>query len=211
MKLTKYGHACIVLEEGSKRLVIDPGVFTDDFGGTANIVAVVITHIHQDHCSEDAISAIISANPDVVIFTTKDVADRFRQPNIIAVKNGQTETVGPFSLAFSGDMHAKLPANAPALYNTAVMVNEQFFYPGDSYTEPNVPITTLAVPANAPWMRAEESMDYITRVRPKRCIPTHNGLLSEAGHSIYNGALQGAAEQAGALFTYLKPGESIDL
>jgi L-ascorbate metabolism protein UlaG (beta-lactamase superfamily) len=32
MKLTKYTHACIVLEEQGEKLVIDPGGFTPEFG-----------------------------------------------------------------------------------------------------------------------------------------------------------------------------------
>ena len=29
MELTKHGHACVVLSDGDRRLVIDPGAFTD--------------------------------------------------------------------------------------------------------------------------------------------------------------------------------------
>ena len=29
MELTKHGHACVVLSDGDRRLVIDPGAFTE--------------------------------------------------------------------------------------------------------------------------------------------------------------------------------------
>jgi L-ascorbate metabolism protein UlaG (beta-lactamase superfamily) len=211
MKLTKYTHACIVLEENGTRLVIDPGVFTPDFGPADNIAAVVVTHAHADHCSPEHLQAIFAANPEAILFTTQDVAAQFSQLHSVAVHDGQEAAVGPFKLAFSGELHARLPQNTPVMDNTAVCVNDSFFYPGDSYTPPKQPVDVLAVPANAPWMRAEESMEYITQCRPERCIPTHNGLLSEAGHAVYNGILQQAAKTAGVTFLALKPGDSIEL
>jgi L-ascorbate metabolism protein UlaG (beta-lactamase superfamily) len=209
MKLTKYEHACMVIEEAGKRLVIDPGGFTTSFGSLESIAAVVVTHAHADHFSTEHLQAIFSANPHAPLFTTKDVAEQFQQPNVIVVSDGQTETIGPFTLIFSGELHARISQNTPKLYNTAVRVNDVFFYPGDSYTIPKLPVDVLAVPANAPWMRVEESMEFITQTKPKRCFPTHNGLLSEAGNAVYNGALQYAADAADVQFIFLKPGDSL--
>jgi hypothetical protein len=99
----------------------------------------------------------------------------------------------------------------PQLHNTAVSVNDVFFYAGDSYTTPPVTTAMLAVPLNAPWMRVNESMDYITQVKPKQCFGTHDALLSDIGHAIYGGALQQAATAAEVEYLNLKPGDSVDI
>ena len=209
MKLTKYGHACVVLEEQGKKLVIDPGVFTDDFGGLDGIVAVVVTHVHPDHFNPQHLDAIFAANPDAKLFSVQEVAEQYAKA--AAVHSGQQEASGPFALRFSGEMHELIHDSLPRPHNTAVTVNDAFFYPGDSYTLPDAPVRVLAVPANAPWMKIADSIDYIAHVKPERCLPTHNGLLSEAGHTIYNGGLKRGADAAGAEFVFLRPGESLDI
>jgi len=211
MKLTKYVHACMVLEENGKRLVIDPGGFTPDFGGTDNIAAIVVTHVHQDHYNADHLDAIFAANPEATLYTTQEVIDQYRKGNSVIAQDGQTATVGPFTLAFTGDLHALVHQSIPRIHNIAVSVNDVFFYPGDSYTIPAATPTILAVPLDAPWMRISESMDYVTRVKPQQAFGTHDALLSDAGHSVYGGALQQAAQGAGVKYTALKPNDSIEL
>ena len=210
MKLTKYAHACIVLEEQGQKLIIDPGSFTPDIGDTSNVVAVVVTHVHQDHLNKDHLKAIVAANPKVQIFTTTEVKDELGLPNVTIASDGQTQTVGPFTLAFSGEMHANIHSSMAPPHNTAVMVNDLFFYPGDSFTKPNKTVDLLAIPANAPWANIADSMDYLAVVKPKRAIPTHDALLSDIGHKIYNSVLGTTAEANGIEFTPLAPGESIE-
>lgn len=211
MKLTKYGHACVVLEEQGKKLIIDPGGFSPEFGDASDVVAVVVTHAHHDHFNSDNLQKILTINPEVKIFAPADAAEQFQSPNMKAIKGGDTTEVGPFKLEFVGDEHALIHKTLPRPLNSGVLVNEIFFYPGDSYVLPGKPVRVLAAPGNAPWMKVGESMDYITEVKPALCFPTHNGLLSEAGHQVYNAALQKACAAAGAEFRYLAPGESIDI
>lgn len=215
MKLTKYGHACLALEEAGQRLIIDPGAFSPDFDDTHAVVGVVVTHAHGDHYSPEYLDAIFTANPEATLYTTQEVADEYARhrtsAHIVVVHNGQTETAGPFTLAFSGDLHALNHQSLPPLHNTAVYVNDVFFYPGDSYTTPLTTPQVLAVPTNAPWMRASESMDYITQVKPARCFGTHDALLSDAGLNIYESHLQAAAKAAGTHYEVVRPGDTIEL
>lgn len=211
MKLTKYEHACVVLEQDGTKLVIDPGSFTPDFGSTEGIAAVVITHVHADHFSPSNIERIIQDNPEVQIFTTAGVAEKLTSATTTVVHNGSEVVVEPFSLRFLGGMHHLIHVSLPRPHNIGVMVNEMFFYPGDSFTVPDVPIEVLAVPGNAPWASVGESMDYIARVKPDTCFPTHNALLSDNGHLVYNASLEHSAKANGVTFQFLQAGESLEL
>lgn len=211
MKITKYGHACIVLEEQGKRLVIDPGVFTESFGDASNVVAVVVTHVHPDHFDPAHLKTIFTLNPDATLFSTPDVASAAIDGNIVTAEDGLEIDAGPFHLKFAGKMHAVIHQDMPQPFNIGVFINDAFFYPGDSFTTIDEPVKILAVPANAPWANVSESMDYIRVIKPEQCIPTHNGLLSGFGHQIYNGALEKATKDIGSIFTYLQPGESLDI
>lgn len=211
MKLTKYAHACIVLEEQGRKLIIDPGGFTEDIGDVKSAMAVVVTHMHGDHFNPDHLDAIVAANPDVQLFSTSEVAAKYNKIAVKVVKAGDTATVGPFSLRFGGSMHADIHSTMPTPENTTLLVNDSFYYTGDSYVEPDKPVTVLAVTANAPWMKVGDSIDFIAKVKPKQCIPTHDGLLSEVGHMVYYGGLQAACENNGVTFVPLAPGESIEI
>jgi L-ascorbate metabolism protein UlaG (beta-lactamase superfamily) len=211
MKLTKYEHACLVLEDQGKKLIIDPGSFTATFGDLTNVVAVVVTHVHADHYSTEHLEMIISQNPDVQIFTTTEVANKFPRPVTTIVSHNTRAEAGPFGLLFLGDMHKEIHESLSRPHNIGVMVNDTFFYPGDAFTVPEIPVATLAVPANAPWASVRESMDYIAAVKPSLCLPTHDGLLSENGHMVYNASLNHACKLNDVKFQYLQPGDSIEI
>ena len=49
MKIYKIGHSCFVLEEGSTKVMTDPGSTTAEQVKIKDLDAVLITHIHGDH------------------------------------------------------------------------------------------------------------------------------------------------------------------
>lgn len=211
MKITKYGHACVVVEEQGKKLVIDPGNFTLDFGDVGDIVAVVITHQHPDHFYPQHLETIVAANPDVQIFVPGDVAAQFTDLHARLARGGEQAAAAPFTLRFLGEDHATIHPDIPTINNIGVMVNDKLFYPGDSFTKPDRVPELLALPINAPWLKSSETIDYLAAVKPRQCFPTHNGLLSDAGHGIYNGLASRFCEQLGIGFSNLKSGESIEI
>jgi len=104
-------------------------------------------------------------------------------------------------------VHPDFPRNQ----NIGVMVNNTFYYPGDSFTEPGQPVAMLAVPVSAPWLKTAETIDFVRAVKPKHCFPTHNALLSQAGHNTVNTWTARICEPLGTTFTYLQPGESTEV
>lgn len=211
MKITKHGHACLELERGSKRILIDPGFYTEDMGSIKDVLAVVITHKHDDHCFEKQLEAITKANPEAKIFGTLEVKQRLVDYDVTEVYHGDWYEVAPFTLEFFGDMHQEIHRSIPLIQNVGVMVNSQLYYPGDSYTKPDVPVEVLACPTSAPWLKIGDVMDFVAEVKPKQSFATHNALLSDLGHELNNSRVKLVTEENGGKFTYLKVGESLEI
>lgn len=211
MKLTKYGHACIALEEQGKKLIVDPGGFTDSFGDTSNVAAVVVTHVHGDHLGVKHLETIVAANPDVKIFTTPEVVTEWGDSHAQAVQAGEEQTAGPFSLKFYGELHQVIHTDWPQNQNIGVMVNGLLYYPGDSFAKPDDGVKVLAVPAGAPWLKTGESIDFMKDVHPELFFRTHDGLWSEKGLATTDKWFTMASEKFGPKYQALNPGDSIEI
>lgn len=208
MQITKREHACLILEESGKRIVLDPGAYTAPLEGVTDVLAIVITHIHDDHCFESQIDRILAQNPEVMIFGTSEVCNRLGGYKTTTVYHGDFYEVGPFTLEFFGDMHAEIHRSIPLIQNCGVMINGKLYYPGDSFTRPDRPVELLACPASAPWLKISEVIDFVEEISPRRSFATHNALLSDIGHDLSNGRIKLATEAGGGTFEYLKPGDS---
>ena len=139
MKVTKYEHATLLLSIGDDTLVIDPGMFLSavDFG---NVAAIVITHEHGDHWTPDQLGRILEKNPDAVVYGPAGVATAANGFEVSVVKAGDTIEAGPFTLKFFGEKHAVIHESIPVPDNVGVMVNDELYYGGDSYTVPDVEV-----------------------------------------------------------------------
>ena len=208
MQITKLEHACLVLEQGNKRVIVDPGSYTRSVAEYENVEAVVITHMHDDHCSEAQLDAILAKNPNAAIYGTDEVCKRLENYQTIAVHHGDFYTHPEFTLEFFGDMHAEIHRSIPLIQNCGVMVNDLLYYPGDSYTQPDRKVEFLACPTSAPWLKIGDVMDFIDAVKPSRCMPTHNVHLSAIGHELNNGRVKMVTEAGGGTFEYLLPGQT---
>lgn len=212
MRLTKFEHAALMLEDSGKRLFIDPGSFTTPITDAANAVAIVITHEHADHWTPEQLKRILDANPDIPIFAPEGVAAAASDFTVTVVHGGETVTVEPFTLQFFGEKHAVIHSSMPVVDNVGVLVNGTLYYPGDSFTIPEgVDVDVLATPAGAPWLKISETMDFVLAVKPKRSFPTHEMVLARAGKDMANGRIGWATEQGGGEFFPLEPGDSLDI
>lgn len=212
MKITKYEHSCLVLEQDNKRLIIDPGVVTKTLKDYSNTVAILVTHVHADHFDLSNIRKILAQNPNAPLYTVPAVAGELPVDiKPIIVSGGQKLEVGPFNLEFAGGEHAIIHKDTPTTDNVGVTVNNKFYYSGDSLSIPHAPIEILAVPITAPWLKISDAMDFIATIKPKQIFAVHDALLSEFGMEVNNRWLQIASDKVGAKYIVLKPGESLSV
>ncbi len=212
MKITKYEHACLVVEEQGKRLIIDPSRMTRTMGDIDDVVAVVFTHVHFDHFAVEQVADIVAHNPNAQFFGTDEVAAATPNAVVTAVHAGNVITAGPFSLEFFGEKHALVSGSKPDNQNVGVLVNGTLYYPGDSFETPGGKRPkVLALPVSGPWLKIGESIDFLRAVRPTRyCVPTHDALYSEAGQKVAEAWLPDVCAELGVELKVLRPGESLE-
>ncbi|GAA2025824.1 MBL fold metallo-hydrolase [Agromyces tropicus] len=214
MRVTKLEHAALVVEHSGDRLFIDPGKFTTPITEASGALAVVITHLHDDHWTPEQLGRIRDRSPGVRVFGPEGVVAAAAEAGLEVerVAPGDEVEVGPFRLRFFGGRHAVIHPSIPVIDNVGVLVDDALYYAGDSFAVPEgVEVDALAAPAGAPWMKIAESMDYVMAVRPKRAFPTHEMVLSRAGKDLSNVRLAWATEQGGGEYLPLEPGDSFDL
>jgi L-ascorbate metabolism protein UlaG (beta-lactamase superfamily) len=211
MKLTKYSHACLVVEKGGSAIVIDPGAWSGDLVIPDNVAGIIVTHEHADHCDAKLISDILAKNPDVVVYTHTDVIAHLPGLPTQAVSTGETHRAGDFTLEFVGGEHALIHSTIPRIANLGVIVDDLLYYPGDSFTLPGKIVPTIAIPASAPWMKIGEAMDFLTTVQAARFFPTHDAILSETGKTLVDTLLGNTAGNANAAYERIASGDSIEL
>jgi L-ascorbate metabolism protein UlaG (beta-lactamase superfamily) len=212
MELTKQGHACVVLSEGERRLVIDPGAFTDP-AVLEGADAVLVTHEHFDHFAPDALRAAMDADPGLEVWTNRSVAGQLDGlgGRVHVVGQGDAVTVAGFDVTVHGELHAVIHPDIPRIPNIGFLVNGQVFHPGDALTVPEAPVPTLLLPVHAPWSKVSDVIDYVRAVDADQAYAVHDGLLSEAGLGVYGGMLGERGPGTPTPYSRLAPGDSVDL
>lgn len=212
MRVTKFEHATLRLDANEKTLLIDPGAFTAPLHDLSALVGIVITHEHPDHWTPEHLDRILRAAPGTPIYAPAGVARAADGYEISIVAAGETIEINGFTLQFFGGTHEVIHSSLPAMENLGVLVNDDLYYPGDSYAVPEgIEVDVLAAPLGAPWLKIGEAMDFVLAVAPRRAFGTHDMTLSVIGKKMHRERLQWAAEQGGGEFFLLEPGDKLDL
>lgn len=198
MRLTSFGHSCVLVEIADLRVLFDPGTFSDGFEELRDLDAILVTHQHPDHCDPQRFAPLVQANPRARVLLESQTAAQLREQGTLrrdveTLTSGQDIGLdkGSHSVTISpvGQRHAIIHADIPRIDNTGVVLradNEpSFFHPGDALDADPGPVDILGVPVNAPWCALKETVDFVRRIGAPRFVPIHDGLLGPNGRGIY--------------------------
>lgn len=183
MKITKYGHCCLLIEVDGLRILTDPGSYSEGFENLTDIDVVLITHEHPDHLHIDSLKTVLKNNPQAKIITNSAVGkllDAEKIPYQI-IDDQKSTTIDTVLIEGFGTEHALMYEKMPVVENTGYMIANRLFYPGDAWTNPHRNIEILALPVAGPWMKISEAIDYAKIIKPKVCFPVHDGGLKKPG------------------------------
>ena len=183
MKITHFGHACLLVETGDARLLFDPGTESSGFEELRGLTAILVTHEHDDHVDYAKLPTLLAANPGAVL-----IADRSSSAKLDgarAVDPGDRLELGGATVDVTGGRHEPLYLDFPECTNAAYVVNGgEFFHPGDSYFVPDQKIDVLALPIGGPWVRVSDIVTFLKAVAPRVAVPMHEAALSHPAQHI---------------------------
>lgn len=189
MKIKKLGHCCLVIEINGKRVMTDPGSYSNLQNQENNIDIIVITHEHADHLHIDSLKTVISNNPSSIVVTNSSVGKLLGEAGI-SHQILEDKEVGEFAgvhLEAYGDKHEEIYEEFGQVQNTGYFIGSDLFYPGDAFTNPNKEVKVLALPVAGPWMKIKTTIEYALDLKPKVCFPVHDGMIIETRPGpIYN-------------------------
>lgn len=212
MELTKHGHACVVVSDADRRIVLDPGSFTDP-AALEGATAVLITHEHADHFEPQRLRAALDADPALEVWTNAAVAAQLDGlgSRLHVVGHGDAVTVAGIDVHVHGELHAVIHPDIPRIPNIGFLVGGLVFHPGDALTVPDEPVATLLLPVHAPWSTVGEVIDYVRAVDADQAYAIHDGLLNDLGLGVVGRLLGEGGPGTPTPYTRLVPGESVEL
>jgi L-ascorbate metabolism protein UlaG (beta-lactamase superfamily) len=200
MIVTRLGHACLLIESPSTRILIDPGTFSDTWHALTDLDVILLTHQHPDHFDADNVTAVIDANPGARLVVEPAVAEILSDHSPQAASVGDTLDLGGVSIEMVGGEHAVVHDRIPAVGNVGYIIRESggptLFHPGDSYDATPSGIDLLALPFAAPWAKTAMTIDFANSVKPERAIPIHDVFLNEIGRSTWMRICRGVIDEA---------------
>jgi L-ascorbate metabolism protein UlaG (beta-lactamase superfamily) len=192
-----FGHACVLVDTGSARLLFDPGTLSHGFEDVRDLDAILITHRHFDHLDMTRLPALLEANPQATLIADPGSADEeLAKASIPATVAGPGDMImiGTTTIDAVGGEHAMIHPDYPVPPNTGYVLNGgAFYHPGDSLFVPNGEIDVLGIPLSAPWMKTGEGIDFQRAIKPRVSFGIHDALLSDVGR---NGTINWLTELA---------------
>lgn len=191
MLITRFGHAALLVETETTRVLLDPGSFcADPVFELTDLDAVVVTHQHPDHLDQDRAPALVDRNPDATLICDPETADLVGFGEWVVNGDGSEHQIGDVLVRGVGARHAVILPEIARIANVGVLLaagGTTVFHPGDTYEQAPEGVDVLALPLGAPWAKVSETVEFVQRVAPTTVLPIHDLTIAEAAYGLYWG------------------------
>jgi L-ascorbate metabolism protein UlaG (beta-lactamase superfamily) len=188
VQITHLGHSAVLVEVDGKRILIDPGNFSDEWHGLTDLDVILVTHLHADHVDPEHAPALVAANPQARVLVEPGVVEAVPLDRAEPITADTSVDLGGVTVAAVGGLHAVIHRDIPRIGNVGLVISAEgeptFFHPGDSLAAVPSGVDVLAVPAYGPWAAMKETVDFARDVAAPQGFPIHDGLLNERGWSL---------------------------
>lgn len=180
MKLTKFVHACVLVEDDQHVALFDPGtmsweskLFNVDV--LPKLDYVMITHEHFDHFCEPFVHALGHKFPDLQFLSTPVVVSKLKA---LGIKNVSTSTIENIIIEplEHDSMQPLMPL--PIAKNIAVHYKDKISHPGDSHHLESTK-DILFLPLAGPWGSTIEAIRLAVKLKPKAIVPIHDWMWND--------------------------------
>jgi L-ascorbate metabolism protein UlaG (beta-lactamase superfamily) len=209
VKITPIQHASLMIEAGGQIIHIDPWS-NGNYDGLPPADLILITDIHGDHMDPKMLSQV--AKPGGVIVAPPAVAETVK--NATVIRNGETKTVGPFTIEAVPMYNLKRGPEPGKLFHDKGRGNgyivtyggKRFYFSGDTEGTPEMRalknIDVAFVCMNLPYtMPPDEAADAVRAFHPKIVYPYH---YRGSDLSVFQKALAGSGIEVRILDWYYK-------
>jgi L-ascorbate metabolism protein UlaG (beta-lactamase superfamily) len=176
MTITKFVHSCLLVEEGDKTFLIDPGIFSVQENALTiekvkKLDYILITHEHPDHMYTPFMKELVRKFPEVKIVAPDSAVQLLQADGIKASARGDEH------ISVTPVPHEKLWDKEPP-QNNLVTVLGRLASPGDSHHfTSNAEI--IALPIQAPWGSTTDAVQLALQLKPKVIIPIHDWMWKD--------------------------------
>lgn len=204
MRIKKYGHSCVLVEENDTKALFDPGVFSKEqllsaLDDIDDLDYLVITHNHTDHFDIEAVAAIAKRWPEVRLAANEQTRRQLEDLNL----GEADEACQPFEAPHEALPHGDAPKNTGWHFG-------EFSHPGDSLSF-NETRSILALPYVAPWGSTTQAVELARQLKPKIVVPIHDWHLSPEARKWYGGLLARSLSETGIEFIDLPLGQAVTI
>lgn len=176
MKVTRYFQSCLLIEDGSARILIDPsGQEIDRLKDFGKLDAVFYTHEHADHFDAGLADTFVEEGI-APVYANASTAKLIKASKT-EVSDGQEFDVNGLKVKAVELPHCLMVDGSTSVQNTGYLIGGRAFHPGDGKELAGLQAETLFVPISGPDISLKDAYDFTIQVKAKQVVPIHYDYL----------------------------------